>query len=535
MRIPSFLRCAAFVAAVILITSAFGCNRRNGGGAANVLRYALQTKPTSLDPGTVEDGDTIDLLQQVFEGLVQWNEKNEIVPNLAEKWDISPDGKVYTFHIKKGVKFHNGKPLTARDFEYSLTRALKPELKSSTSRTYLNDIVGALALRDGNGKVDKLAGVKVIDDYTLQITLDNRRPYFLGKLTYPTGFVVNRDAVDANGGVVDEKAMIGTGPFKLRQYQAGYNVSLVANKEYHAGPPVLEGIERPIVMDNFTRETKYRSGDTDFTDLPRSSLDQAQADPQLKTQIKQFPRAQIYYLALNQLAFPQFKDKRVRQAFAYAIDKDSLIKLVLKDTVQKAGGMIPPGVPGYDSSFAGIPYDPKKAQQLLAAAGFPGGKGFPRLVISYRQGWQHIKDGVLAIREDLKRNLGLDVETQEVEWAQFLNQRTNAVMPCYHLRWAADYLDAQDFVSLMLRTGAEENKVGYNNPEFDAICDKADVESDPAKRAAMYHQAEMIAVDDAPWVPLYFFQDIELHKPYVKNIRDSLMGHLPHTTTTVAR
>jgi oligopeptide transport system substrate-binding protein len=514
--------------------STAGCNRKNnGGGTGNVLRYALQTKPTSLDPAMVEDGDTIDLLQQVFEGLVQWNEQNEIVPNLAEKWDVSPDGRTYTFHIKQGVKFHNGKPLTAKDFEYSLTRVLRKSTNSPTAKTYLNDIVGAMDLN--TGKADKLAGIKVVDDYTLQITLDNRRPYFLGKLTYPTGYVVSRDAIDANGGTFDEKAMIGTGPFKLRQYQAGYSVSLVANKEYHAGAPVLDGIERPVVTDPFTRESKYRSGGTDFTDLLRSSLDQARSDPQLNTQIKEFTRAQIYYVALNQVAFPPFKDKRVRQAFAYAIDKDSLINLVLKGTVQKANGIIPPGVKGHDTGYLGIPHDPRKAKELLAAAGYRDGKGFPRLVISYRQGWQHIKDGVLAIRDDLKRNLGIDVEVQEVEWGQFLTQRRNATMPCYHLRWAADYLDAQNFLSLMLRTGAEENKIGYSNPQFDALCDQADVEADPAKRATLYHQAEMIAVDDVPWVPLYFFKDIELHKPHVKNLRDGLMGHLPHVTTTVAR
>src|SRR5262249_34884490 len=183
----------------------------------------------------------------------------------------------------------------------------------------------------------------------------------------------------------------------------------------------------------------------------------------------------------------------------------------------------------------GLPYDPEKAKALLAQAGHANGIGLPKLVISFRQGQQFLADAVQAIRDDLKRNLGIVVDVRQVEWAQFLTERRNGTMPCFHLRWAADYLDPQDFLSMMLRTGAEENKVGYSNPAFDKLCDQADVERDAKKRAELYHQAEQIAVDDAPWVCLYHLQDIELHKPSLKGIRDSLMGHLPHTTTTVAR
>jgi len=227
--------------------------------------------------------------------------------------------------------------------------------------------------------------------------------------------------------------------------------------------------------------------------------------------------------------------ERVRQAFAHAIDKDQLIKIALKDTAKRANGILPPGIPGYDANFAGLSYDPQKAKQLLAQAGYPGGKNFPKLVISFRQGYQLLADAVMAIRDDLKRNLGIDVDSRQVEWTQFLSERRNGTMPCYHLRWAADYVDPQDFLSLMLRTGAEENSIGYSNPAFDRLCDQADVERDSSKRADLYRQAERVAVEDAPWVCLYHLPDIELHKPYVKGIRDSLMGHLPHVTTTVAR
>jgi oligopeptide transport system substrate-binding protein len=511
-----------------------GCIGKGGGSKGEVLHYAINSPPTTLDPGRVEDGDTIDMLQSIFESVVKWNDKNEIEPNLAEKWDISPDGKVYTFHLKDNAYFHTPykRKVVAADFVYSMTRALDKSLNSPTAMSYLNDIVGAKDLNDGKTKT--LAGLKAVDDHTLKITLDAPRPYFLAKLTYPTAYVVCKEAVEAAGSAWNEKAMVGTGPFKLRSYQAEYKISLAANPDYHGQKPILEGIDRPIVKDSNTRQTNYETNQLDIVDVQRAELDRLQKDPVLSKELKTFTRANIYYLALNQQIFPPFKDKRVRQAFAMAIDKDQLIRLALRGTAVKATGIVPPGIPVHEEGVQGIPYDPEKAKALLAQAGYAGGKGFPKLVISFRQGYQFLADAVQAIRDDLKRNLGIDVDIRQVEWTQFLTERRNGTMPCYHLRWAADYLDPQDFLSMMLHTGSVENTVGYSNPRFDSLCDQADVERNPKKRAGLYHQAEQIAVEDAPWVCLYHLQDVELHKPYVKGIRDSLMGHLPQVTTTVA-
>lgn len=533
-RFPVGLCVVAFAAFLLSACGPKGWKPAYTVAGKNVFRYALQSRPTSLDPATVEDGDTIDLLMQVFEGLVQWSETNEIVPNIAERWELSEDGRVYTFHLKSNVLFHKpfARKLTAQDFVYSVTRALSPATKSATAMNYLNDIVGAKDVADG--KSATLQGVRAVDDATLEVTIDKRKPYFLGKLTYPTAYVVCREAIEKNGGRFDEKCMIGTGPFALAQYRPGYNVMLAANPEYHGGKPELDGLERPILPDSNSRQTRYESGGTDITDIQRADLSRLQADPALSGQIREFARANIWYLALNQQAFPPFKDRRVRQAFAHAIDKDAVIKLALKGTAARAEGIVPPGVLGHQAAFLGLPYDPARATKLLADAGFPGGKGFPKLTVSFRQGYKYIEDAVIAIRGDLKRNLGIECDIQQIEWAQFLKQRTDGTLPCYHLRWSADYLDPQNFLSLMLRTGSPENTIGYSNPEFDRLCDEADVEPDTAKRLKLYAQAERIAVDDAPWVPIHHLRDVELHKPHLKGLRDSLMGHLPHVTTSVA-
>ncbi|HXG24960.1 MAG TPA: ABC transporter substrate-binding protein, partial [Chthonomonadales bacterium] len=318
------------VCACVLVAG--GCARSSAGGG-NVFRYALQSPPTQLDPALVEDGDTIDLLMQIFEGLVQWNEKNEIVPNLAEKWEISPDGRTYTFHLKPNVRFHNGRTLSAADFVYTLTRTLRKSTNSPTAMTYLNDIVGARELN--SGATNTLAGVKALDKHTLQITIDKRKPYFLGKLTYPTAYVVCQEVIEQNGGRFDEKTMIGTGPFKFRSYQPGYRVTLVANQDYHGRKPLLDGIERPILADSTSRQNAYESGSLDITDVNRAELGRIRQDPALSKQLKEFARANIWYLALNQRAFAPFRDRRVRQAFAHAINKDELIRLALKGTAQR--------------------------------------------------------------------------------------------------------------------------------------------------------------------------------------------------------
>ena len=530
-------RTALFLSATLLSALLIGCGPKgnSGGGSpsggSNILKYALQTAPTNLDPALVEDGDTIDLIRQMFEGLVMWDEKSEIVPNIAEKWDISADGKVYTFHLHDNVKFHNGRKATASDFVYSLTRAQAPEIKSPVAMTYLNDILGAKDLADG--KVKTLAGIKAIDDKTLQITLDYRRPYFLGKLTLPTSYLVCKEAIEQNGGKFDEKTMIGTGPFKLDFYQSGSMVKMAAFKEYHGQKPIVDGIERPVKTDSFTRQTAYDSGDTDFTDVQRGDVERIKSDPIQSKEMKTFPRANTWFLQLSQFAFEPFKKREVRQAFAYAINKDEIIRIVYKGTALRATGILPPGIPGHDNSYAGMEYDPKKAQELLAKAGYPGGKGFPKLTITYRQGYQYIAEDVQRIRNDLKQNLGIEVETKESDWAKMLDDSKKHVLQCTHARWGADYLDAQNYLSVLFRTGVELNRMGYSNPEFDKLCDRADVEPDPAKRTELYKQAERIAVEDAPWVCLFHLPDVEVHKPYVKGVQDSLMGHLPHTTVSV--
>lgn len=502
---------------------------KSGSGGSNTLRLAQLTEPTTLDPALVRDGPTIDLLMQVFEGLVQWNEKNEVSPGLAEKWDVSKDGLTYTFHLRKGVRFHNSRPLTAPDFVYSLTRSLSPALNSPVAMSYLDDLAGAKAYNAGTAKT--LDSVTAPDDLTLKLTIDKPKAYFLAKLTYPTAYAVCKEAIEAEGGAVNERSMTGTGAFKVAEYRRGDRIVLDANPDYWEGAPKLARMERRILMDAGTRHDKFEAGELDITDITMTSYKGDKANAELSPKLHEFERASVYYLALNQKAFAPFKDKRVRQAFAHAINKDQIIQTVHQGVPRKAEGILPYGMPGFDENLKGLQYDPAKAKQLLAEAGYPDGKGFPPLKLSFRAQMDDIRNTALAVASDLKTNLGIDVEMDESEWGSFLTRFQNKEVPFAFLRWAADYLDPQNFLSTLLQGKAPLNSVGYENTEFDTLCDAADVMQDPKQRMETYRKAERLAVDDAPWIPVFFQKDVELWNPKLRGVAPSLFGHLPHKRT----
>lgn len=508
----------------------FGANAEQRG---NRLRYALINRPTEFDPAMVQDGDTIDLIQNIFEGLTAWGENNEPVPNLAEKWEVENGGRTYVFHLRHGVKFHNGREMVADDVAFSINRAASKALNSQTTDNYLNDIVGYKDVHAG--LADAMSGIRVIDPYTISITIDKARPYFLGKLTYPTSFVVAKEAVTPGKKMNDISQMVGTGPFKAVAYQDGQFFTLDAFKDYHGGAPKIDGIDRPIMVDSQTRFSAYKRGELDFLPIQRQDVKAVQDDPKLKDQLVYFPRPSIYYVGMNMGVVPQFKDKRVRQAIAMAINRDRICDEVLSGQNVRADGILPPGVPGHRDHAAVYPYDVAKAKQLLAAAGYPGGRGFPPLKIAFRGEQTDVQLVSEAVAQELRQNLGITVNQEPMEWGAYLQRNDAKKNPFFHMRWAADYLDPQNFISLFFTTTGNENKISYSNPKVDALCEKADADLKPEERLKLYAEAEDLVLQDAPWVPIYFQRDAELISPRVKGLRNSLFGHLPHTTVSLSK
>ena len=527
---------ASFLAFACLAAPLFaaGCGHHSQTAALhapanNIFRYAIKTSPTTFDPAMVQDGDTIDVLQQMFEGLVQWSPDNKIMPCLAEKWDVSPNGLTYTFHLRPNVKFQDGAPVTASDVLYSMRRCLDPKLGSPVALNYLGDIQGAKELN--SGKTTELSGVKVVNPQTVAITITKPKAYWIDTLTYPTAYVVSQ--AEAKPGVAltaaDDMEGAGTGAFRLASYVPDSKATLTANAAYWDGAPKLAGIERPVIIDAGTRHDEYVRGDLDMLQFESpGDLDNDAKDPALQNQVRLFKRASTYYIGLNQKAFPAFADIRVRQALAYATDKNKIVQVVFAGKRDAAQDILAEGIPGFDPKFQGLPYDPAKAKALLAAAGHAGGTGIGPIPLTYRQGQPELEKTVVLVQQMWSDNLGVQVKPQVTEWGAMLDQEDKNALPCYHIRWAADYLDPQDYYSVLLRSNGPENHVVYSNPKYDALCDAADVSQNPPQRAALYRQAARIAADEVPMIPLYYQQDVELIKPYVSGLDDGLMGHLPY-------
>lgn len=517
-----------------------GCSKPEGGFSkresaqstlAGVFRYPIVTNPTTLDPAKVEDGDTIDLLQQVYEGLVAWSPDNKVEPRLAEKWEISPDGATYTFTLRSGVKFHNGKDLTSADVKWSIERACTPKLASAVAGSYMGDIVGLMDMV--NGKATSISGITTPDDKTVVIKIDKLRPYWLGKFTYLCSAVMPKDSVPMDKEISKPEEMIGTGPFKVVEFVPEQVVKLEGFKDYHGGAPKLTRIERRVVKDPFARLSMYKTGEIDLLMLERQDVPALQKDPEYKDHIKFFDRPAIWYVGLNLKAYPEFQNPKLRQAIAHAIDRETIVNELLGGINKVAYGVLPPSVPGYREKAAFIPFDAEKAKQLFDEAGYgPGKKQLPPLELMFRESRPDIKIVAEAVAGQLQKTLGIQPKLVTKEWRQYLEMRNRKELPFFHMRWAADYLDPENFVSFFFATYGPENKIEYNNPALDALTTKADAMPDGPERIALYQQAEDLALQDAVLIPIYFQRDAELISPRVKGLRESVFGHLPHTTVT---
>lgn len=518
-----------------------GCNNGGGGGfssrtaavESNVLRYAIPTNPTTLDPAIVQDGDTIDLLQQMYESLVGWNEKNEVIGLLAESWEVTPDAKVFTFKLRPGAKFQNGREVEAADFKWSIERACNPAMASTTCTAYLGDVVGVQEVADG--KSSEVSGIEVLDKGTIRFTLKQPAPYFLGKLTYLVSAALPKESVPADRQINKAEEAVGTGPYKLTKYEDKQLAILEPNVDYWGGKPILTRIERPVMIDADLRLTKFRNGELDILLMQRQDLAGVESDEKLKSMIGYQDRAAVYYIGMNQIKYGPFKDKRVRQAFTMAIDREKITKELLGGVYPAAETIVPPGIPGHRDQGKGFSYNVAEAKKLLAEAGYADGKNMPALDIAFQQGKPDIKTVAEAVAGMIKNNLGVEVRAQPMEWGKYLDEYNKKNQVFYHMRWSADFYDMQNFLSHMLTTNGPENKFGYSNPEYDRLCLAADTTVEMEKRIPLYQQAEDIVLQDAAWIPIYFQRDVVLVSPQVKGLRVGLGGYLPHTTTTVTR
>lgn len=462
----------------------------------------LWSDPPTLDPHLTTDATSATIIIEVFGGLVTIGKDLDIIPDLAESMpEISADGLVYTFRLRKDAKFHNGKPVTAQDFKWSMERAADPLTASPVVDQYLGDIVGVNEKLAGDAT--EVSGVRVIDEHTLEITIDEPKSYFLAKLTYPTGFVLDRENVETNRRWFREPN--GTGPFTLAEYVPGETLILGRNSNYHLAPPNLEKVR--FILSGGTAMLMYENDEIHLTGVGIADLDRV-LDPNnsLNPQLQQAPPSfSTDYIGMN-VTQPPFDDPKVRQALNYAIDKTLIARDILADLVVPATGILPPGFPGYSTDIKGYGYNPEKAKQLLAESKYgPGLENFNKPIILTTAGsfGASVSLDMEVILEMWRTNLGIEVETLQTEFATYLQDLNKRRFEMFQIGWIADYPDPENFLDLLFHSESSNNHTGFSNVQVDALLEQARVEPSDQKRFELYHQAEQMILDEAPWIPLW--------------------------------
>lgn len=471
--------------------------------------------PATLDPHLVTDFDSATYIVEIFSGLVSLDPDLEIIPDLATDWEIDDSGTVYTFHLREDAQFHDGKPVTAQDFKWSFERALDPATGSTVSSLYLNDIVGATDKLEG--RADEVEGVQVIDDHTLQITIDAPKAYFLAKLTYPTGFVLDQANVESGGETWTDQPN-GTGAFRLREYRLGEEIVLERNKFYYGEPkPALQRVD--YLLAGGSAMIMYESGDIDATPVGLADIERVldPTDPLNDELTVVAPTLSTFYVGLNN-SIPPFDDPKIRQAFNYAIDRDILANVVFRQSRVPAEGILPPKMPGYNPDLDVYDFDIERAKALIEESSYGSIDNLPDITLTTSGGGSEPGIVATAVIGMLEQYLGLEVSVELVESAVYFSEVGEGNYQMFVLGWSADYPDPQDFLDIMFYSESANNHINYSNPEVDQLLEEARVEQDFDARMALYQEVERMIVEDGPWIPLFHNAEYWLTKPYVQGM-----------------
>ena len=477
----------------------------------------LWSDPPTLDPHLTTDATSATIIVEVFGGLVTINPDLNIVPDLAT-WGVSSGGTVYTFHVRENAKFHDGKRVTAQDFKWSMERAADPRTAAPVVDQYLGDILGVKERLKGDAS--EVAGVRVVDDRTLEISTDAAKSYFLAKLTYPTAFVLDQENVDASPRRWS-RSPNGTGPFKLVDYIPGERLVLARNENYHLGPPHLDEVR--FILSGGTAMLMYENNEIHLTGVGLADLERVQ-DPNepLNAELQKAPPTfSTQYIGMN-VSVPPFDDPKLRQALNYAINKEAIARDVYAGLIAPANGILPPGFPGFNTNLDGYEYDPDRARKLLAESKYADNlEDYQPFILTTAGSFgASLSLDMEVILQMWRDNLGIEVEILRTEFATYLQDLIRRRFDMFEIGWIADYPDPENFLDLLFHSESSNNHTAYNNAEVDRLLVKARVETDQASRYRIYNQVEDMILRDAPWIPLWYSgEQYLLVKPYVHDYK----------------
>lgn len=476
-----------------------------------VLRTFLWVSYETLDPIQTTSATEAEYVVHIFSGLMGLNEKMEVVPDLAERHQVSQDGRTHTFSLRRNARFHDGREVRASDVKYSIERAADPALRAPVALTYLGDIAG-FADRYG-AKAPEVRGVRVRDEHTVEITLEEPRVDFLAKLTYPAAYVVDRANVESGGQRWWQRPN-GSGPFRVREAKPGESLVFARNDTYYGAKPSLSEVHFFPVLPL----DAYETGQIDIAIVEMADIERVtdKSDP-LSRELKVRTDLDVRYLGFNVTAKP-FDDPKVRQAFNHALDREKIVNVTLKKTVVKAEGILPPGMPGRSDRIKGLDFDVSRARQLIAESTYRDAKNFPEIVLTISGTRTAPPADITALVAMYRQNLGVDVRIRQMDNMSYMDTLTKNRdrFQMFSLGWVADYADPQNFLDILFHSRSGENHTQYANPDVDRTLERARAERDTAARMRLYQEAETQILKDAPWVPLWHSKRHVLVKPYVQ-------------------
>ncbi len=518
LRIPIIWTIAA-MAAIAGLTAAAG---------PQILRYNVAAEPETLDPAKATGIPEATVILNCFDGLVRTDPSgNEIIPRVAQRWEVSPDGLTYTFHLRESV-WSDGQPVTASDFEFAYKRILDPATAAEYA-VMLYPIEGAEEYNTGRQKDPARVGVKALDARTLQIRLRAVMPFFLKLLPHQVFMPQPRHVIEKNPNwALQPDTYVGNGAFSLVEWRHHDRLVFRKNPRYwDAANVTLDELVFRIIQSTATELAMFETGELDVTyQVPTEAIGRVRSLPEFHSR----PEIGNYFVCFNTKRKP-FDDARVRRAFSLAIDRNVITEKITLGGERPALAFVPPSIRDADGKrdfrdvggdlFEGL--NVALAKKLLADAGYPDGRGFPKVSYLYNDDERHRKIA-MVLQNMWKKNLGIAVELRVEEWKVLLaNRRSGNYDLCRH-GWIGDYADPMTFLDLFL-SNSGLNDANWVNAGYDALIAAARAEADPAKRMAILHKAEKLLMDEMPVAPLFYYVILYMQKPYVSGFLRNALGY----------
>ncbi|HUZ06145.1 MAG TPA: peptide ABC transporter substrate-binding protein [Candidatus Paceibacterota bacterium] len=527
-RVPkrfSRTRFVFFLVACVLIS---GCARREPPADITIIN---QAEPETLDPALLTGIPEMRIAIGLFEGLARLDPKTaRPIPGLAKSWDISPDGKIYTFHLRTNLVWSTGGPITADDVVYSWIRTLAP----ATASDYAGQLFYVTNAEDFNaGKIKdpSLVGIHALDKFTVRVELNSSVPFFLDICAMPLTYVVPRQTIEKYGDRwLMARPLPVSGPYELAYWRLNDKVRLIKNPRYWDAAHTQSGIIDILPIGSpSTAFDLYEQGAVDIIwdkeTVPAELLDILRKRPD----VHPFNYLATYWVSFNVTRKP-FDNPLVRKALALAVDRERIVKKITRGGERPVSHLVPDGTADYTSP-PGLDYNPALAKKLLAEAGYPGGRGFPRFEYIFNApagGGDNVHEDIaIELQQMWHDTLGINMDLRQVEWKVWLSETAHLDYDVGRGDWIGDYDDANTFLDLFL-SNSGNNRTGWKNARYDELVNEANAQTDLKKREELFQQAESILIqDELPIIPLYIYAGINYYHTNITGIYQNILDDHP--------